>query len=709
MSGLDWSRPDECCEAVFEQFRQRGFQVPPVTATETNFSIHSEESIRFSRDVIGMKGYWLNMLQAKLRLDFVSEPASYREQNNKSAMADLEFVRAKVQEWEAGGFVQRRTGPAKCCSPLSVAYKYDADKAVMKQRVVLDLSRHVNKYLNVKSVKLDDLAVSEEMLETGDFMASFDLKNQFFHVQLDSDMYEYFGFAVPEADGSVSYYNFKVLIYGCNVAVYIVTHLLLPVKAFLHKLGVKLSLYIDDGRISAAAEGVVRAQMRVVLAVLQLAGWNVQWQKCKLEPSQQLLHLGFVTDTVNMRYVAPESKLVILRQMIQEVCGYYRRAQPLPVKELVAVLGKIMALLRSHGSVMHVMSRSSQHILGRHVYEYGWRSHIYLTPAAVTELTFVAEALDEFNGQPIISAAARSTVVELQRNLYWQERVQHSQCSMDNLFVSDASATDAFIYGADGQCRYVRDFEFSPAQACVSSGHRELLAVLLALRTDEAVFRRFAGGQVYWQTDSKNCVSFLKRGSRRPEIQSDVVRIRQLERQYGIRLVPLWTPREHGRIVLADIGSKLSHSTDEWSVDRNILSFVFDMFNFVPTVDALAAECNAVCPVYYSAAPQSGSSGVNFFAQSLSPEERYFCCPPVDLIVPVFKRICAQPGVTALMLVPEWYGHGFWPVLFPAMRALPQIRQLRRFVPSFFFANQAHSPVFSRHPNFCMLALLVQS
>ncbi len=54
---------------------------------------------------------------------------------------------------------------------------------------------------------------------------------------------------IPDPGGTPHYYTFQVMAYGCNPAVTIVTRLLRPIKAFLHRFGIKFTIYIDAGRI----------------------------------------------------------------------------------------------------------------------------------------------------------------------------------------------------------------------------------------------------------------------------------------------------------------------------------------------------------------------------------------------------------------------------------------------------------------------------
>ena len=116
---------------------------------------------------------------------------------------------------------------------------------------------------------------------------------------------------------------------------------------------------------------------------------------------------------------------------------------------------------------------------------------------------------------------------------------------------------------------------------------------------------------------------------------------------------------------------------------------------------------NTVCDQFFSLVPQTGTAGVNFFAQSLSDTQKYFCCPPVRLIVPCFKRLCTVTGVQAVLVIPAWAGQAFWPFLFNGVARQSQIRDVFRFHTGFVFANEATSKVFSRNPRFDMLALLI--
>ena len=592
---------DNVIEQQQEIFRNLGFFVK--TGEK---SIHSKESIRFAEEVLKVGPWHKRVLEEGLKLEFEKEPGKYREANNKSALENLPVLKEKVEEWLQGGHVEKLDSPAWCTNPMTVAVKYDPIKGETKMRPCIDLSRYVNKHLKKSHVKMDDLTVAEELIEQGDFMASFDLANQFFHVQLHQDDRKYFGFALPREDGGEDYYQFRVMAYGFSTAVEVVTRLLRPVKAYLHKMGVKLSIFVDDGRVSGAEEKAVWKQFQFVLEVLQLNGWNIQWKKTSTAVSRVLLHLGFITDSVQMKYFLPVEKEKLVIDLIQRVVRKGMEGLAVEALELASLLGKLNSMRRSHGHIVSIMTRSCQHLMGKAVLEEGWNTSLLLNYEAVRELQYLLEKLEELNGQFIPTQEARSKVVELKEVDNLVETIKMTGKDVDNLFVSDASDQLAFVYRADGGFLAVREFEFSQQERSASSGFRELLAVKKMLQQEPQQFQDFRGGKVFWQTDSKNTYIFLSRGSRKPVIQDAVVEIKDMERQLGVSIVPVWMPRTQERIVLADMGSKLHSSTDEWCVEREILATLFNSLDFVPEVDCCATSRNSICGVFFFENSTSG-------------------------------------------------------------------------------------------------------
>ena len=180
-------------------------------------------------------------------------------------------LRKTVSEWETAGFIEHLQSPAFCCNPMTVAVQHNLVTDVIKYRPCIELSRHVNRFIKDFLVKLDDLTVVEVLVSSGDFMTAFDLENQFFLVRLNPAMSDFLGFMVPDPSGTPVYYRFLVMPYGCKPAVSIVTRLLKPLKSYFHRLGIRFSVYVDDGRIYASTAIACDLHMTFVLDIGGLA------------------------------------------------------------------------------------------------------------------------------------------------------------------------------------------------------------------------------------------------------------------------------------------------------------------------------------------------------------------------------------------------------------------------------------------------------
>ena len=134
--------------------------------------------------------------------------------------------------------------------------------------------------------------------------------------------------------------------YGYSPAVEVVTRLLKPLKAYLHVLGIKLSIFVDDGRVSAVGRKETWEKFQFVLTVLQLAGWNIQFKKTSTSAEQRLQHLGFITDSVQMRYFLPVEKEVLVRELLVQTVQQACEGRQVPALELARVLGKLNSIRR---------------------------------------------------------------------------------------------------------------------------------------------------------------------------------------------------------------------------------------------------------------------------------------------------------------------------------------------------------------------------
>ncbi|MCP3680872.1 MAG: hypothetical protein GY782_11720, partial [Gammaproteobacteria bacterium] len=137
------------------------------------------------------------------------------------------------------------------------------------------------------------------------------------------------------------------------------THLLRPVVEYLRKVGWRGTIYIDD--LSTLAPTFLECQYWRFFAtdVLSQAGWVFSEAKRK-DPSQNPIFLGFLVDTVAMRFRVPQPKL----DNIISTMGEMLSSKRVPVRGLASVVGKLVAAYRALGkNLVGLMTRDCYRVI----------------------------------------------------------------------------------------------------------------------------------------------------------------------------------------------------------------------------------------------------------------------------------------------------------------------------------------------------------
>ena len=527
----------------------------------------------------------------------------------------------------------------------------------------------------------------------------------FHHVKLNSAMFTYFGFAL-ENEGNLQYYQFKILQFGNAYAVYCVTKLLKTVSVYMHSQSILFSIFIDDIRILNRDKKLCELETIFCTKILAWAGWNVNHKKSILEPTQQLLYLGFFTDTINMMYFSPVKKLLVICDLINEAL----KKDKITKREMATILGKIASRKKSHGNIVQVMTRHCQHILGKAVHVndiQDWEGFVVLDNHAKIELNYFLTNIVEFNGRKIQTCKTPLHVIYPNEKLYYTE-VEHYNPNSEEMYIcSDSSESHSFLYEME-KFNFIHEFKFSEEESQSSSGYRELLSVIKFTELYKPMNVK-SNIVIYWLTDSQNLYSFLKKGSRKLYIQEKILMIKKFEANHGVVIIPVWAPREDENLVLADLGSKFEKSTDEWSIDSNSYLEICKYFEHKPTIDCFASTKNRKCKRFFSKIPQEGSIGINFFVQQLEINEIYWICPPPHLIIDVIKLLSSyRCNLTVILFIPLWKNSNFWPFIVKNKIFHPIIKKFKICKPK-FTPNNSTQNVFDGVKNFQCLAFLIKT
>ena len=203
---------------------------------------------------------------------------------------------------------------------------------------------------------------------------------------------------------------------------------------------------------------------------------------------------------------------------------------------------------------------------------------------------------------------------------------------------------------------HVAHGQWSDVEAKQSSTWRELEAVSRVL---SAVVGNLTNSRVKWFSDNQNVVRILQVGSRKPVLQKLALSIFRRMIQHGIRLEPVWLPREENK--LADYVSRIVES-DDWSVHWSVYRWL-DCLWGPHECDRFADETNTHCSRFNSRFLCPGTEAVDTFTVCWRGVINWVC-PPVCLIPRVIEFIKRQ-GCKRTLVVPAWPSAVFWPLLFP--------------------------------------------
>ena len=153
-------------------------------------------------------------------------------------------------------------------------------------RPILNL-KPINGQIKRPSFKMETVASVMKALKVGDWMASLDLKDAYFHVPIYPGHRQYLRFCIQDRC-----YQYKVLPFGLTTSPRTFTKVLAPVIAYLHSRGILAFPYLDDILFSAKSEVKLASQMELVKQVFNQAGFIINVQKSSMTPSQDMVFIG---------------------------------------------------------------------------------------------------------------------------------------------------------------------------------------------------------------------------------------------------------------------------------------------------------------------------------------------------------------------------------------------------------------------------------
>ena len=200
-------------------------------------------------------------------------------------------------------------------------------------RIILDLTL-LNTFVQYKHFKMDTFYTAMQLVSTGCYMATIDLKDAYYSVPIHHSFRRYLKFKWM---GQL--WQYKALPNGLSSAPRLFTKLLKPALALLRAQKHIVMAYLDDILIVNANQESAEKSVSATTSLFEKLGFLIHPTKSKLQPSQTIEYLGFVINSVTMLVTLPMDKVLDLTNVCQNLIN-----KPYPsIREVAKVIGKLVA------------------------------------------------------------------------------------------------------------------------------------------------------------------------------------------------------------------------------------------------------------------------------------------------------------------------------------------------------------------------------
>ena len=548
-----------------------------------NFKVHP-------RVVLVLKqGYCLPFKQKPPLTRFPAFKSSYTAPVKQKAL--LEAVQQMVQK--------RAVVPVQNKNSLGFYSRlFLVPKPENKWRPVIDLSV-VNTYLHVPTFKMETAEVIRASLQVGEWVASIDLTDAYFHVPIHPKFQKYLRFHV---EGQA--YQFRALPFGIATAPLEFTRVVKEVKFIALSQGVRIHQYLDDWLVRAKDQVSCARDVQKLITLVGKLGWIVNLKKSELNPTQDLEFLGY---RFNLRegLVYPNQKKLDKLKILAVSILQGHNTTP---RKLMSLIG-VMASMEKTVPLGRIHMRPFQWFL-----KTNWQF-----PQSLDKVVPISQLIKDhlawwLDPQNLLKGS----------NLHQKEH--------NILMFTDASEKG---WGAHLNNCTVSGF-WQPSEKDFHINILEMKAVFLALKHFQGQLRQKI---VLVSSDNSTVVSYINKegGTHSFEMCALMWRILAWSNAREIQIRARHIPGNLN--VIADSLSRRDKAIQtEWSLHPQVFQEICQVWH-KPMVDLFATSLNAKLPTYVSPVPDDKAWQIDALNISWEALDAYAFCPVAILPQLVQKMV----------------------------------------------------------------------
>ncbi len=409
-------------------------------------------------------------------------------------------------------------------------------------RLILNLKKF-NETVAYHHFKMDSIHTIIKLVVPNCFMASLDMKDAYYSIPIRASHQKFLCF---KWKGHI--YQFTCLPNGLSSAPRQFTKILKPALATLHKMGHISVAHIDDCYLQGQTYEQCVANVIDTLLLLDSLGLVIHPEKSVLMPSQEIVTLGFLINSVTMTIRLTTAKATDLKKE----CESLLQSNKTPTIRWVAkVIGKIVV---SFPGVMY--------------------GPLYYRALEHDKSLALKKAKGNFDATMSLSQAAKKEL------WWWVKNVETAYQTLSRKEPQHHITTDASLSGWGAECKGVSTGgTWTESEASHHINYLEMLAILLGLQT---FGKDKNGSHIRILCDNTTAVNILNHmGTSHSEPCN---RMAKMIWEWCISK-SIWISIAHipgKQNLVADYESRRNQRESEWMLNKALLSDALGKLNFQP-------------------------------------------------------------------------------------------------------------------------------
>ena len=570
---------------------------------------------------IGANPYILEVLREGHTLPFKSGPPSFmgvRHTPLRGSRDKQHTLRLEIQQLLEKGAVE------KVPPPLMHMGWYGNYFLVAKKtggwRPILNL-RPLNQILRVDTFKMETLKNVILAVQPGEWLASLDLRDAYFHVPVRQAHWKYLRFCV---EGQA--YQYKVLPFGLSTSPRIFTKVLAPVISHIRQQGIHIHPYLDDILIRAASPQELSLSVCIAQSALASAGFLVNMEKSQPLPSQDLVYIGghFLT-AQGMVFLPPDRRLALAKLSKIFVAG-----KLLPAVVWLRLLGVMAATIQVIPQARLRMRHVQMFLLSRWNSDLPTSLPIMVPRSLLPHVQWWSVESNLSQGSPLSPPAHTCVITTDASGAGWGG------------VLDDVSFAEG-VWEGDFLTWHINRLELRAVELTLHHFQHQVQGHSVLVRSDNTAtcaYLNKQGGTKSWEMCAQACTLWLWCLDRQITLRAIYIP--------GLLNVPA-DALSRGMY----FSKRVVYSVDqrEWALAQEVATSVFLMLG-EPQVDLFATADNTKLPMFCSLTRGQGEKVVD--AMSIPWTRLHsFAFPPTVLLPRVISKIIREKAMV-LLIAPAW-------------------------------------------------------